>query len=56
MKCSDGKYKGKECACEDCRHIDGICIDHASGSGCAVCEGPVKERCDLTEAMAELKE
>jgi len=45
----DGEHKGKPCACAGCRHVDGVCIDHDSGSGCHCCEGPVEwSECDLT--------
>lgn len=45
-KCFEGEHKGKECLCEGCGKVDGICIDNWSGGGCAECEGPVTE-CDL---------
>lgn len=45
---SDDSYIGKYCQCASCRHVDGVCIDHESGSGCAACEGPVTD-CDLTD-------
>lgn len=40
-------YKGQPCQCAGCWHVDGVCIDHESGSGCAACEGPVSE-CDTS--------
>jgi hypothetical protein len=43
------QYKGRDCACQGCNHEDGFCVDDP----CAVCEGPVKKRCDLSEEAAE---
>jgi hypothetical protein len=41
------EYLGKPCQCAECWHTDGVCIDHSSGGGCHVCDGPVTG-CDLT--------
>lgn len=42
------EFIGKLCQCASCNHVDGVCIDHSSGGGCAACEGPVTD-CDLTD-------
>jgi hypothetical protein len=42
----EGPYVGKFCLCAGCRHVDGVCVDHDSGGGCSVCEGPINE-CDV---------
>jgi len=47
-KCLDDKYYGEHCVCAACRHVDGVCIDNESGSGCAACTGPESD-CDLTD-------
>ena len=48
--CPIAEYFGKKCLCISCNHVDGICIDHESGSGCAECDGPVIE-CAYREYM-----
>jgi hypothetical protein len=50
---ADGSAEAADSACASCRHVDGVCIDHDSGSGCHACEGPVAEPCDLTEALED---
>ncbi len=44
----DSEWYGQYCMCACCYHVDGVCIDHSSGSGCAACEGVVLD-CDLTD-------
>ena len=46
-RCPEGEYKGSPCDCAACNHVEGVCISHDSGSGCAACDGPVND-CDLT--------
>lgn len=51
INCQHGEHEGKPCACADCRHDDGVCVAHESGSGCGCgrCDGPVDKHCDLTD-------
>jgi len=53
VKCIDNpKYEGQPCQCASCWHVDGVCIDHDSGGGCAACDGPV-DGCEPGEALDE---
>lgn len=53
---NDGPYTGKLCLCAGCRHHNGVCIDHESGSGCAACDGPVlASQCDMGISTPEVE-